>query len=304
MSQPQADYKTEADDALEMLGKGYNEDPVTTEFISTMSGFTPAPDILIAEYGFVTALVWGRAWRFCQMVDGVCRASIEKLALSLGMSERTIIRHMETLCEGGYLLDTTPDLKNRPHIYADTGKIRIRVNVEAGMTLSHSRVTESHRQGDLKSVEESNKKESNKKNPTLSEKDLQQVNAKMDFIINHGQGTEGKNWRGRELLPPQYLPYADWWVSKTCIEMYGAKAKPKMNAEWNNAFKLLYENDVTIAACDASFEANKWRTISKPSQIVTDAIAINALPAEKQPKNNQVEETRKKIESEDWRKRA
>jgi len=164
MSEQQADYITETDEALQMLGKGYNGDPLPpTEFISIMSGFTPAPDKLIIEFGYVTALVWGRTWRYCQMSDGVCRAKIETIGAGLGMSERTIIRHLDTLCEGGYLFDMTPDLRNKPHIYADTGKIRIRVSVEGGMTQSHSTMTESHREGDRESHEESTKKKESKK---------------------------------------------------------------------------------------------------------------------------------------------
>ena len=153
------DYIAESAEALEMLGKGYNNDPIPpSEFISTVSGFTLAPDALINEYGYVTALVWGVPWRFCQMKDGVCRASHEKVAKRLGMSERTIIRHLETLCDGGYLFDMTPDLKNKPHIYADTGKIKVRMNLSA-MTESHPAMTESHPQGDRESVEESIKED-------------------------------------------------------------------------------------------------------------------------------------------------
>ncbi len=135
----QADYTTEAQEALQMLGKGYNNDPIPpTQFISTISGVTPAPDVLVNLYGFVTALVWGRVWRYCQMHDGVCRASTENIAQGLGMSVRTIIRHLDTLCTDGFLFDMTPDLRNKPHIYADTFKIKVRVSFEVGMTESHS----------------------------------------------------------------------------------------------------------------------------------------------------------------------
>jgi DNA-binding Lrp family transcriptional regulator len=154
------EYITESQEALEMSGKGYNNDPVPpNEFIATISGFTLAPDAIINEYGYVTALVWGVTWRFCQMSDGVCRASLEKIGARLGMSERTIIRHLETLCNNGYLFDTTPNLKNKPHIYADTGKIKVKMNIEAGVTESQRAMTESQRQGDRESVEESIKKQ-------------------------------------------------------------------------------------------------------------------------------------------------
>jgi DNA-binding Lrp family transcriptional regulator len=157
MSEEQGEYT---------FGKGYNTEEIIKELPSTFTGFTPAPDHLIKLYGYVTALVWGRIWRYCQMSDGVCRAKLETIANELGMSERTIIRHVEPLVVDGFLKDITPDLKNRPHIYADTGKLRIKISVETTVTESQSRVTksqstmtESHRQGDRESVEESIKKE-------------------------------------------------------------------------------------------------------------------------------------------------
>lgn len=148
---------------------------------STLSGFTPAPDALIQQYGYMTALVWGRVWRYCQMSDGVCRAKLETIAGELGMSDRTIMRHIDPLVNDGYLADLTPDLKNRPHIYADTGKMRIKISIEAtvtesrsAVTQSHPTVTESHRQGDRKSVEESIKKESKNTLP-LSADDFKEM---------------------------------------------------------------------------------------------------------------------------------
>lgn len=160
MSEPKSEYITqqEVEDGLEMF---WHDKP--KELPSVLSGFTPAPDVLIKRYGYVTALVWGKIWRYCQMPDGVCRAKLEKIAGDLDMSIRTIIRHIDPLVADGYLRDTTPNRKNRPHIYADTGKIRIRVNVEAAMTESHGAVTESHGHRDRESLEESNKKKQVKK---------------------------------------------------------------------------------------------------------------------------------------------
>lgn len=143
------DYISEAEEVLQMLGKGYNNDPIPpVEFVSVMSGVTAVPDALIQEFGYVTALVWGMVRRYCQMADGVCRAAVGKIGARLGMSERTIIRHLEKLTKNGYLFDMTPDLRNKPHIYADTGKIAIKINFEAAMTESHTRY-------DFKSHEES-----------------------------------------------------------------------------------------------------------------------------------------------------
>lgn len=154
MSEEQGKYDTETQGGLDMF---WQDKP--RELPSVLSGFTPAPDILIRRYGYVTALVWGRVWRYCQGKDGICHAKLETIAGELGMSVRTVIRHIEPMVTDGYLKDTTPELRNRPHIYADTFKIRIRISVEATMTESHSAMTESHSHSDRKSHEESIKKE-------------------------------------------------------------------------------------------------------------------------------------------------
>jgi hypothetical protein len=39
------------------------------------------------------------------------------------------MRHAEKLCAAGYLKDLTPELRNKPHIYIDTGKASIRVKI-------------------------------------------------------------------------------------------------------------------------------------------------------------------------------
>jgi DNA-binding Lrp family transcriptional regulator len=159
MTENKAEYITneEVNDGLDMFWQGKPR-----EIPSVLSGFTPAPDVLIRRYGYVTALVWGRVWRYCQMSDSVCRASLEKIAGEIGMSERTVIRHLDALVAGNYLKDKTPELKNKPHVYVDTGKIRIRISIEATMTESQPAMTQSQRQGDRESVEESIKKQSKK----------------------------------------------------------------------------------------------------------------------------------------------
>lgn len=160
------------------------------------------------------------------MADGVCRASLEKLANSLGMSERTIIRHLETLCEGGYLFDTTPELKNKPHIYADTGKIKIRVNVEATLTLSHRAMTESQRQGDRESVEESIKKE----NKNISDA-IQEGDKTMDAILEGerryvAEKTKGKAWKHREHFTSNETMAL---LADLCVEKFGEPSKKELS---------------------------------------------------------------------------
>lgn len=128
MSEDQVNYTTEAEEAMEMLGKGY-ETPsrqITTE----VSGFIPVFEIVMHQYkDHMTALVFGRMWQYCGMEDGVCRASLERIGKDLQISRATVIRHADKLVADGYLIDTTPDRRNRPHAYKDAGKVVMKSQV-------------------------------------------------------------------------------------------------------------------------------------------------------------------------------
>lgn len=230
MSEKQEIYETTADtlaengyisEAVEMLGKGYEVQNIVKELPSRMSGFTPAPDFLIKKYGFVTALVWGRIWRYCQMRDGICRAKIETISEELGMSDRTIFRHIDPLVNDGFLKDITPDLKNRPHIYADTGKLRIRISVEAALTESQSTMTESQPHPDRESDEESIKK---------GIKDISRAaNKKVDAILGYerqAKENKDKSWKYRQSFAfhAGILAFAD-----QCVKRFGEPTKKDLS---------------------------------------------------------------------------
>lgn len=117
------------EDALEMIGIDLD---APKQIIQEISGFTPLFDVVVQEYKDETrAAVHGAMWRFCQMSDGVCRASLATIGELLGISPATVMRHAEELCKDGYFFDLTPDLKNRPHVYADTGKVVMKNKLNA-----------------------------------------------------------------------------------------------------------------------------------------------------------------------------
>jgi len=83
-------------------------------------------------------------------------------------------------------------------------------------------------------------------------------------------------WRGRELIPPHLLIYADWWHSITNIDI---KTK-KPDSEWLKAFSKWYDNQVTLSTLDEAYAVEvEWKkVIAKPSELTAKAIAIQALP--------------------------
>lgn len=119
-------------DALEMMGEIKPK-----EIIHEISGYTPIFDVLVQRYeDAITPMVFGKAWRYCQMEDGVCKASLRRLATELGLDPSTVSRHLKILAADGYLKDLTPDARNVPHVYADTGRIVMRT--ATNVTVAHS----------------------------------------------------------------------------------------------------------------------------------------------------------------------
>jgi len=132
-----------------------------TSFLTQVQGFTPLIEVMVKEVGIIQAAVYGVVWRYCQRRDRVCTASHDTLAEALGLSRGTVQRHIKELCEAGYLKDTTPDRKNRPHVYVDTGRAQIIGMVTATVSEKHTAVSENDTQvyqkstrGDCESTQE------------------------------------------------------------------------------------------------------------------------------------------------------
>jgi hypothetical protein len=141
---------------------------------------------------------------------------------------------------------------------------------------------------DTKPTETHGNKEAATPRP-LSSSEMQEVKTEANKTVDgylenekviQEKDNAGQAWRGRELCPPNYLIYGDWWHAKTKQHMYGAKGKQRSNTEWLRAFKEFYEHDIPLSVLDETYEAEiAWKKIiSKPSELVTKAIAIAALP--------------------------
>lgn len=79
--------------------------------------FTPLFDHILKEHGLWAAAVYGRIWRYCQMSDHVCRASLDVLANQLGIDRKTVLKNITILEDARLIFDYTPDRRNSPHIY-------------------------------------------------------------------------------------------------------------------------------------------------------------------------------------------
>jgi len=112
----------------------YHQDQEPKQVGHKLDGFTPVLDVVADELGLTPAVVFGLVWRHCQMPDGICRASVATLAKLAGIkSVKTVRGHLKALCDAGYIEDLTPDLRHRPHIYKDTGKVTIETETKVAI---------------------------------------------------------------------------------------------------------------------------------------------------------------------------
>lgn len=95
-----------------------------------LAGFTPLFDEMVEKYGRRTALVYGRIWRRCQGVDGICFESVPHIAKGIGYSERWVRESIKTLVEAGEIFFVGVG-KNNTNKYALSPDVVTRLNDEA-----------------------------------------------------------------------------------------------------------------------------------------------------------------------------
>ena len=74
-------------------------------------GFTPVFDDVAEFVGVTGALVFGLVWRFCQMHNRECYASLKTMREACTLSRRTLQYHLAELCANGMIVkvqDSTP----------------------------------------------------------------------------------------------------------------------------------------------------------------------------------------------------
>lgn len=154
--------------------------------LAQVDGFTPVIDAMIPEVGLLTAVVFGKVWRYCQMSDGVCKASQERISNELGLSRATVNTHLTRLCDTSYLKDLTPDALGVPHEYADTGKANLSISLTGFRSTCQFPLHPPVKQIDTKIVSKKQKEEIDIVAVRLSEK---------KFPLNANSATIIQGWR-------------------------------------------------------------------------------------------------------------
>jgi hypothetical protein len=88
-----------------------------------MQKFTPIFDEVCQHAGLVSAAVYGVVWRYCQMSEHVCYATLANIGLQAGVNRRTAVRSLAALEQQGWIVDLTPTYRNVPHVYQVTNRL-------------------------------------------------------------------------------------------------------------------------------------------------------------------------------------
>ena len=113
----------------------------------------------------------------------------------------------------------------------------------------------------------------------LSQDEIQQVNAKVDYIISSNQPENA--WAGRELIRADLLPYADWYHKVT-----GQVMTKRVQSAWWKALGEWKAEGLAISDLQEAYDArSKWRKVASPVDLTADAVAIHALPKPEQNSN-------------------
>jgi len=68
-----------------------------------IKNYTPVFDRITKELDPLASLVFGRIWRYAQMKNGYCEASLQTLATDTGLSVNTVRRRIDTLMQTDYI---------------------------------------------------------------------------------------------------------------------------------------------------------------------------------------------------------
>lgn len=129
-----------------------------------LDGFTPCPDEIVVNYGLHVAAVWGKISRYEQMEDRACYAAQARIGAELGLSRKTVNKHLKVLLGAGYIR-VKEGINGMPNTYNTTNKVVMKLSADSGAGKNLDRGWEISTQvpGKKGYTKKESKKENNKK---------------------------------------------------------------------------------------------------------------------------------------------
>jgi hypothetical protein len=266
--------------------------------LAEVEGFTPLLDGMVQEMGLITAAVFGKVWRYCQMKDGLCNAAQERMAGELKITRVSMNMHIGKLVEAGYLEDLTPGHIGIPHQYKDTGKAGLsnKLTGYTGVVNEIDNPCKNALQGVVNEIDTKIvlKKELREITRPLSKIDLDQCNAKIDAILKNERQAQN-TWSGREKIPEPIRELLDVYVQIT-----GQKPTKGQLMDWLSTGQEWMEleinaGDLRRAYARATPSDGRGFAVTRPGSLTTTAGAVAGerrkahpivVPLAQKPKND------------------
>ena len=287
MTEQQPEYIT---DAMEMVGVGYDQPAAVID---------PRRKVLaLREKGLVNYEAWGwvktsakfRAhikilrgakhdiWHYLALgVDenGNCKETIKQICEGTGYSHTEVINTLKELDELGYL-SIKKDSKGNTYTPEFVARGGNKPTENAVKKVDSSPVDQVESTPSLeKSPPSISRVKRVKGAKALSQVEIDQANAKVDYILANNQPE--KAWAGRELIRADLLHYADWYH-----EVTGQVMTKRVQSAWWKALGEWKAESLDISDLQTAYTARSaWRTVTSPVELTSDAAAIKALPKNK-----------------------
>lgn len=181
-------------------------------------------------------------------------------------SENTIQRVFASLEEKGLVVSIQP-MKSR---YDRTKYYRIDYTKLDG--IEDTKMTPIDDPNLVSSLDESETTTEKTKDFSLSEEEIHQANAKVDYIIEANKQPDNY-YQGRELIRENLLIYADWYN-----KVSGQVMTKRVQKDWWKTLDIWREEGLTLPDLQTAWDNRiAWRkNITSPSELTNDAVAIKA----------------------------
>lgn len=296
MSEEKTKYETEIQDAMEMLGKGYDQPTVIIEPPRTTTARHNGKMVEIEEPAWVkfstdfkkelidlnefslkVFLYIGLSvnWRTGEAYPG-----IRKIASETGMDKDTAAKAVQNLEERGFLQVFRREGNSNiytPVRYIAIGTVRPEGTVTDGVSDETAELSLQTSELSLDPTVKVHNKNNKKNKKNLSSEDFEKAGEMVKAMVTNAQRRDA--WKFRETFKKEHYVYADWW--------HEISGQPINKAQVRTCQKAFQQWEMQGIEFPALFEAYnsrvKWKkVISDPNELTKDAAAIQALPAAKQ----------------------
>lgn len=296
MSEEKTKYETEIQDAMEMLGKGYDQPTIIIEPPRTYTARHNGKMVEVEEPAWVkfstgfkkelinthesdlkVFLYIGLSLNF---ENGTSFPGIRKIAEETGLAPNTVTSAIERLENNGFLQvwrkTGAPNIY-KPLRFFSVGRTVANTDTPHELSQSEAELSQSDEKVSQRSTVNLHNKNNKNNKKNLSSEDFEKAGEMVKAMVTNAQRRDA--WKFRETFKKEHYVYADWW--------HEISGQPINKAQVRTCQKAFQQWEMQGIEFPALFEAYnsrvKWKkVISDPNELTKDAAAIQALPAAKQ----------------------